>query len=50
MLTLADCRRILGETAKDLSDEEVLKIRDQLRELAEIAVENRGANTVSEKN
>ena len=48
MITLADCRRILGETAKSLSDEEVLKVRDQLRELAELALESRSAGSKNE--
>ena len=39
MIALSECRRILGSTAQSLSDDEVLSIRDALRELAEIALE-----------
>jgi len=44
MISLPECRRILGSTAQSLSDGEVLSIRDALRELAEIALE-----TISER-
>lgn len=39
MISLSECRRILGQTAKRLSDDEVSGIRDALRELAEITLE-----------
>jgi hypothetical protein len=41
MLSIAECRQILGATAESLSDEEVLNIRDSLRELAEIGFETK---------
>ena len=41
MISLADSRRILGSTAQNLSDEEILRIRDLLQELAEIALETK---------
>jgi len=41
MISLADSRRILGSTAQNLSDEEILRIRDLLHELAEIALETK---------
>lgn len=41
MIPLADARRILDATAQNLSDEEVLRIRDLLQELAEIALETK---------
>jgi hypothetical protein len=40
MISLSECRRILGSTARELSDAEVLSIRDALRGLAEIALES----------
>jgi hypothetical protein len=39
MLSLADSKRILSSVARNMSDEEILDIRDSLRELAEIALE-----------
>jgi hypothetical protein len=39
MISLADSRRILGPATQNLSDEEILRIRDLLYELAEIALE-----------
>lgn len=39
MLSIAECRGILGAVAEGLPDEEVLNIRDALKELAEIAFE-----------
>jgi hypothetical protein len=44
MLSLADSKRILGSAAQNLSDEEILSIRDSLRELAEIALETKAEN------
>jgi len=41
MLSLDECKRTLGPVAEKLSDEEILDIRDALRELAEIAWETR---------
>ena len=41
MISLADSRRILGSTAQNLSDEEILRIRDLLQEWAEIALETK---------
>ena len=41
MISLADARRILGPAAHNLSDGEMLSIRDSLRELAEIALETK---------
>jgi hypothetical protein len=40
MLSLQECRKILGATAEKYSDEEILNIRDQLRELANLALED----------
>jgi hypothetical protein len=39
MISLTDSRRILGPAAQNFSDEEILRIRDLLHELAEIALE-----------
>ena len=39
MISLPECKRILGSIADNLSDSEVLSIRDGLRELAEIALD-----------
>jgi len=39
MISLPECRRILGATAERFSDDEMLSIRDALRELAELALE-----------
>ena len=39
MISLADSRRILGPAAQNFSDEEILRIRDLLHELAELALE-----------
>ena len=39
MISLPECRRILGSTAERFSDNEILSIRDALRELAELALE-----------
>ncbi len=41
MISLTDARRMLDPTAQSLSDEEVLRLRDAVRELAEIALEAR---------
>ncbi len=41
MISLSDSRRILGPAAQNLSDEEILRIRDLLHELAEIALETK---------
>lgn len=49
MLSIDDCRKILAETAKDLSDMEVLDIRDQLRELAGIALETQARPAMGRK-
>ena len=39
MISLHECRRILGSTGERFSDDEILSIRDALRELAELALE-----------
>jgi hypothetical protein len=39
MLSISECRKLIGETAKDLSDEQVTEIRDALYELASIALD-----------
>lgn len=39
MISLADSKRILGRAAQNLSDDEILSIRDSLRDLAEIFLE-----------
>ena len=39
MLTVMECRRLLGPAGEGLSDAEILEIRDTFRELAEIALE-----------
>jgi hypothetical protein len=44
MISLADSKRILGSAAQNLSDQEILSIRDLLRELAEIALETKVEN------
>jgi hypothetical protein len=49
MLSVEESRRILGETAKSLSDEEIREIRNLLQELAEIALEPKKTKTDSEK-
>jgi hypothetical protein len=36
MLTLAKCREFLGDAGSDLSDEQVLALRDQLYALADV--------------
>jgi hypothetical protein len=40
MFSLEESRHLLGSTAENLSDAEVLEIRDLLFELAEMAVED----------
>jgi hypothetical protein len=49
MLSIEESRRILGETANNLSDEEIGEIQNLLQELAEIALEPRETRTDSEK-
>lgn len=39
MLTIEECRKTLEDGGKDLSDEEVEKIRDELYELGNLALE-----------
>jgi hypothetical protein len=39
MISLAESKRMLGPAAQNLSDEEILRIRDLLHELAELALE-----------
>jgi len=40
MLSIEDCREHLGSDGKDLSDEELEKLRDSLYQLAELALED----------
>ena len=43
MLTLIECRKLIGSTADDLTDVEVLAIRDAVYELANITLESLAA-------
>lgn len=38
-ISLKKCREVLSETGKDLSDEQILAIRDYLYELAQIDID-----------
>jgi hypothetical protein len=49
MLSIEESRRILAETANNLSDEQIREIRNLLQELAEIALEPRETKAGSEK-
>ena len=40
MLSIKQCREILGEEAKSLSDEQIRKLRDNLDLLADILVDS----------
>ena len=44
MLTITECREILGEVSKPLTDGEILTLRDTFYGLAEIALDSE-ANT-----
>jgi hypothetical protein len=39
MLSISECRKLIGETANDFSDNQVREIRDALYELASIALD-----------
>jgi hypothetical protein len=39
MLSTEECKRILGDVAKDFTDEEIRRIRDDCYELADILME-----------
>lgn len=39
MITLAKCRELLGDAGKDLSDEQVLTLRDRLYALADVVTD-----------
>ncbi|MBL0047048.1 MAG: hypothetical protein IPP32_02990 [Bacteroidetes bacterium] len=50
-ISLAECRKIINDSAVNYSDEELLKLRDWLDNLAEIAIaiiENTGVNEMNE--
>ena len=40
MLSIKTCREILGKEYDDLSDEEIIEIRDFLSMMADIAIDN----------
>ena len=40
MLSIGDCREHLGNDGKDLTDEEVEKLRNSLYQLAELALDD----------
>ncbi len=39
MLTIAECKEILGEDVSSISDDEILVVRDALYALAELAID-----------
>ena len=39
MLSIQECKEILGDVAKDMSDERILEVRNDLYTLAEIALD-----------
>ena len=40
MINLSECRKILREDGEKLTDDEIVKLRDYLNLLAEIAIES----------
>jgi hypothetical protein len=39
MLSIKECRELLDDVSKDMTDEKVLEVRDSLYELAEIVLD-----------
>lgn len=48
MLTLNKCKIILGKEAEELSDDEILIIRDWLEKLADITIESNDFSLIPE--
>jgi hypothetical protein len=46
MLTLKECKEILADEAKKLTDQEILEMRDWLSVLAEIIVQSVESNEI----
>ena len=47
MLTLKECKEILADDAKKLTDQEILEIRDWLSVLAEIMLQSVESNEIN---
>ncbi|HWZ21059.1 MAG TPA: hypothetical protein VNW06_00315 [Cytophagaceae bacterium] len=46
MLTVNECREILGNEAEELTDEDIIIIRDWLSIMADIAIESNDKTTI----